>query len=267
MGLFDRLFGKKATRIEASPPPAAAPQPQPQAAQPAPQPAPPPAAPSPQDAAREAEGVRMMTELLDEVVRNVATALAARGQVGGANFVYVIAAVAGQMAQAGAIRARARAGEPLEAPHVAAVETASGRTYLFGDAIGAALIGVANDPGVLWQSAGTAGLPFDQEVINELFRHAAATVGSDDFGRPRGETAVSPDLNIDQAVLHIQTVVPSFTKRGIGQDIWPRMTALATRHALLAAARDGDMAVLGQIALDAAIAGARVQFEDVAARK
>ncbi|WP_380875104.1 hypothetical protein ACFB49_03360 [Sphingomonas sp. DBB INV C78] len=258
MGLFDRLFGKKASRIEvpaAEPAPVAAPI---RPAEPAPQPK------SAADTAREEEGLRAMTELLDEMVLAVAQALAAQGQNNPINLVYVMAAVAGQVAQAGAIRSRALAGEPLEAPHVVAVEATNGRTYLFGDAIGMALIGEVTDPGVLWQSAGTSGLPFDQQIINELFSHAASTVGSADFGRPRFGVELPPDLTIDAAVRHIGTIVPSLTKRGVGQNLWTRMTALATRHAILAAAREHDMEALGHVALDAAVAGSRIRFEDIA---
>jgi len=261
MGLFDRLFGRKSSRIER---PTEEPQEEARA-NPAAAPTPPAAAPpSPQDQARAAEAERLMIDLLDEMVTSAATALARRGRGGAANTVYTMAAVAGQMAQAGAIRARAVAGLPLQAPDVVSAGTRDGRTYIFGDAIAAALIGQAKDPGVLWLAAGTAGLPLDQTILADLFGHAASTVGKPDFGRPRVDAGVSEELTIDQAVLDVRVVAPSLTRREIGQPLWTRMTALATRHALLAAARSRDMQALGRMALDAAVAGSRIHFEDIA---
>lgn len=205
----------------------------------------------------------MTGELPTELAREIATALSARGHGTYGNLVYVLAAVAGQITQSCVIRARVTSGEPLAPPDVAAVGTTDGRTYLFGDAISRALLGVGNEPGVLWEVADAAGLAFDRRMIDDLFAHAARTVGGEAYGRPRTDVGVSALLTIDRAVRHTPMVVERFTRRGIAERLWPRMTALATRHALTAAvAKGSDGVALGRVALDAAVAGSHVRLDE-----
>lgn len=136
---------------------------------------------------------------------------------------------------------------------------ANGDRYLFGDAINALL---AEDDPSLWSLVAGAvqqlGAPLPD--LGELFRHNAAGVGGEDYGRPRFATGTSAG---DTPLNYVRTFEPALSP--IVRDLCPepQRQPLAYGFALQAlfrmAGQRFDLTALTRVAMDSAIAMAKLR--------
>jgi hypothetical protein len=183
--------------------------------------------------------------------------------------VYTMAAIAGQIAQLYALRARAEAGLPPTGDDLAVITTANGRHYYFGDLISGALLGTADDPGAMVFLAGLDARPLDQDRVGAFFSRAAATVGSSDYGVPQVNFTLL--ATIDEAVQRFDAVLPVLRGNGVPMSLWPRFSGLAAREAILLAEAGTapfdypsgmDRGRMIDLAIDAAVCGSHVDLDD-----
>ena len=214
----------------------------------------------------EAEGNAAMQRVLAEMITAVVGDELGSQHV---TAIYTMAAIAGQIAQLYALRARAEAGVPPGEDELAVVSTANGRRYYFGDLISGALLGTADDPGVLVFLAGMDARPLDRERIGEVFGRAAATVGGSDYGVPQVNFTLL--ATIDEAVQKFIAVLPVLRGNGVPMSLWPRFSGLAAREAILLAEAGTppfdypsgmERRRMIDLAIDAAVCGSHVDLDD-----
>jgi hypothetical protein len=135
------------------------------------------------------------------------------------------------------------------------VTGANGQRYYYGDAINAPLVESENS---VWNIVAAAATHLGGTLpdMNELFAHAAASVGTDDFGVPRyakGTFSEPPHSFLPLWDEFLPTV-----SKGAAPDEYPQVYAVALGDLFVMVAGRFDLQPLVRIAMDSAIAMAKL---------
>jgi hypothetical protein len=139
----------------------------------------------------------------------------------------------------------------------AIVKGANGQSYYFGDAINAPL---AESENSVWNilSSMTLLLGGTLPDRDELFRHAAETVGGDDFGVPR----YAPGTSSEPPVSFLgwwNALLPIVTATAPDPADWPAVYAVALGDLFLRVKDGFPLEPLMRIAMDSAIAMSKLK--------
>jgi hypothetical protein len=171
-----------------------------------------------------------------------------------------LGSLAGYACQAN-LRAQAQAKGLQETAAFQIVTTTDGRQYFFGDPLNNALAGsqysVWGLAGGAAQHAGAKEFP----DVNELFQHAASTVGGDQFGVPRipeNHRAGDRPINYLKALWPVlQPTVKLFCPTPVD---WPILYGLAIQEAMDTAKTVIDPALAFRIVMESAIPMSKVDL-------
>jgi hypothetical protein len=180
-------------------------------------------------------------------------------------------------------RGRAQVGDAEAASTgkaIVEVKGKDGQTYYFGDLINsflAASAGPVSRPFFVWgYLAGVAinaGVPpAELPDLNEMFKHAASTVGTPEFGVPRMPANLKPMLTPRQAVDRLWPAVrtalaridgPGAQGRAIDVEHWPIICAIATQQLIGQTKGVMDMKVALRLVMESAIAMSKIDPRSV----
>lgn len=167
-----------------------------------------------------------------EVTQRLLTALHGERGIPIESALCALGALAGYSCQA-SVRALAVARGLPETAHLVAVDTRGGQRYFFGDAINKPL---AESQYSVWGLvAGAAQQAGCTQVLDvgEIFRHAAETVGSDAFGRPRVPQQHLPhELPINYLRQLWPVLLPTIRKFCPDPEHWPVLLSLSIQVVL-----------------------------------
>ena len=139
------------------------------------------------------------------------------------------------------------------------VEGANGQSYYFGDAINAPL---AESPHSVWDLVSDRALALGASIPDrdELFRHAAESVGGPDFGVPRyaPETWSEPPISFLKLW---DILMPTVVATVPDPRDWPTVYAIAIGDLLDQANGQFDLEPLVRIAMDSAIAMSKLKAD------
>jgi hypothetical protein len=170
-------------------------------------------------------------------------------------------------------RGRAQVGDAEAASAgkaIVEVKGKDGQTYYFGDLINsflAASAGPVSRPFFVWgYLAGVAinsGVPAAElPDLNEMFKHAASTVGTPEFGVPRMPPNLKPMLTPRQAVDRLWPAVrtglaridgPAAGGRGIDVEHWPIICAIVAQQLIGQTKGVVDVKVALRLVMESAI--------------
>jgi hypothetical protein len=173
------------------------------------------------------------------------------------SIVTALGALAGKASQVAALHGRS-SGDPAYANLSLMVATsADGREYYFGDALNRPLLESQYSVwGLVAGAAQTAGATLPD--LAELVTHAAQSVDTEDFGRPRYE----PDTEADdtpQGYLVMWDALNGVVA-GLEPDpqYWPVAYGIAVQELFALASGQFDLGVLTRIVMDSAIATSKI---------
>lgn len=181
---------------------------------------------------------------------------------------YCVSAIAGHVIQQTTLADRMTRGLPHQAPDVVAVGMSTGRTYVFGDAIAAALLRAGEDPGILHWLAAQARVPFDPVAIQPWFAQSAESVGGPAFGVPSTPLDGLAWPAIDAVIGNADAVIRYLAAGGLGPTQFEPMLTNVARVALLRAIDAAPLwtpAQLVRLASEVAIASSHILPTDQAA--
>ncbi len=181
--------------------------------------------------------------------------------------VYVLAVLVGYTQQRAVLARRKTLGLPNQPPAVAFVQTGAGHTYVFGDALSAALVGSRDEPGVLLRLAEAGGLARADADIGPWFAPAAATVGHAAYGRPRPPLDDLDVPSIDAATARAPAVWQYLHGGGLTEQQFAGALAnvlLVTLVRAIDRKRHGSPEQLALMAIEAVIAGSHMLPEGTA---
>jgi hypothetical protein len=146
--------------------------------------------------------------------------------------------------------------DPAGVP-TAIVEGANGQTYYYGDAINAPL---AESENSVWEIVSSAALALGGTVPDgyELFRHAAETVGGDDFGVPRYAPGTWSEPPVSFLPLW-GPLLPIVTRTAPDPADWPVVYAVAIGDLFMQLKGGFPLEPLVRIAMDSAIAMSKLK--------
>ena len=132
----------------------------------------------------------------------------------------------------------------------------NGDSYYFGDAINRPL---AESPNSVWELVSSKAQALGAAIPDrdELFRHAAETVGGNEFGVPR----YAPDTFSEPPASFLplwDILLPTVTATAKAPGEWPMVYAVALGDLLEQASGNFDLEPLVRIAMDSAIATAKL---------
>jgi hypothetical protein len=174
---------------------------------------------------------------------------------------YCVCVIAGHVLQQVALADRITRGLPHQAPDVISVTTSSGKTYVFGDAIAGALIRSGDQPRFIEWMAKQAEIPSTEWDLQGYFERSAATVGSEEYGRPSPPFGTYAWPLIDDVIANADSVVTYLRSGSLSPNQFGDILTNAARLALLRAADNRFMGTLADFAImgiEAAIAGSHV---------
>jgi hypothetical protein len=171
-----------------------------------------------------------------------------------------LGALAGYSCQA-SVRAQAVARGLPEAGLLTAVQTEDGKTYYFGDNLNKPL---AESKYSVWsvagggaQQAGCNGLP----DLSEIFKHAASSVGTDAFGKPRVPEKNTPhDLPINYVRTLWLALKPLIVKFCPNPEHWPILLGLSIQEVIVMGKSALDPCLAIRLVMEAAIPMSKVNL-------
>lgn len=142
---------------------------------------------------------------------------------------------------------------------VADVTAADGTEYLFGDAINRPLVESTYS---VWSLVAGAANSLGATVpdITELFEHAAASVGTPEFGIPRfaeGTYAEPPVTYLPRW----EELLPIIRTSAPDPQQWPIVFGIAIQQLFTIVGKDFDLTTLTRIFMDSAIAMSKLQTQ------
>ena len=171
--------------------------------------------------------------------------------------VVTLGALAGKACQVAVLTGIIEKDPVYKGMSVADVTAADGTEYIFGDAINRPLVESTYS---VWSLVAGAANSLGATVpdVTELFQHAAASVGTAEFGIPRyaegtyAERPVTYLPRFDELLPIIRASAPDAQQ-------WPIVFGIAIQQLFAIVGKDFDLTVLTRIFMDAAIAMSKLK--------
>lgn len=128
---------------------------------------------------------------------------------------YCVCAITGYVMQQVKLGERIANGVAHNAPDVVSVVTSTGRTYVFGDVITATLMRNGTHAGILPCLAGQVRLSLKDSDVGAWLSHSAATVGTEEFGKPASPFDNWDWPSVDHAIANTGGIVNYLKTNGL----------------------------------------------------
>ena len=171
--------------------------------------------------------------------------------------VVTLGALAGKACQVAVLTGIIEKDPVYKGMSVADVTAADGTEYIFGDAINRPLVESTYS---VWSLVAGAANSLGATVpdVTELFQHAAASVGTAEFGIPRYAEGTNAEPPVTY-LLRFDELLPIIRASAPDAQQWPIVFGIAIQQLFAIVGKDFDLTVLTRIFMDAAIAMSKLK--------